>query len=218
MCYFVHVVKKATAHVETKTLNMRHQAQKGFRGIFVSISEHQNGYPVYVPSTRKVIPSYNVVFDERFYSALSYTSRPYSRAMAMRPEVTYTPYATSLKEQTSDVIMLAQFEEGNILTETSNYAESGDKSDNKSIMMSKQDMENLNSSDESDHDLISTEVLHDICDGSQTYPNVYKREARCKIRDRVRQGKLEWKRVLKATRSMGKGLHKVFSTVVKDTS
>ena len=29
------VVRKATAHVETKTLNMRHQAQKGFRGIFV---------------------------------------------------------------------------------------------------------------------------------------------------------------------------------------
>ena len=31
------VVRKATAHVETKTLNMRHQAQKGFRGIFVGI-------------------------------------------------------------------------------------------------------------------------------------------------------------------------------------
>ena len=35
------VVRKATAHVETKMLNMRHQAQKGFRGIFVSIPEHQ---------------------------------------------------------------------------------------------------------------------------------------------------------------------------------
>ena len=35
------VVQKATAHVETKTLNMRHQAQKGFCGIFVGIPEHQ---------------------------------------------------------------------------------------------------------------------------------------------------------------------------------
>ena len=35
------VVRKATVHVETKTLNMRHQAQKGFRGIFVGIPEHQ---------------------------------------------------------------------------------------------------------------------------------------------------------------------------------
>ena len=31
------VVRKATAHVETNTLNMRHQAQKGFCGIFVGI-------------------------------------------------------------------------------------------------------------------------------------------------------------------------------------
>ena len=35
------VVRKATAHVETKKLNMRHQAQKGFRGIFVGIPQHQ---------------------------------------------------------------------------------------------------------------------------------------------------------------------------------
>ena len=35
------VVWKATAHVEIKTLNMRHQAQKGFRGIFVGIPHHQ---------------------------------------------------------------------------------------------------------------------------------------------------------------------------------
>ena len=34
------VVRNATAHVETKTLNMRHQAKKGFRGIFVGIPEH----------------------------------------------------------------------------------------------------------------------------------------------------------------------------------
>ena len=71
-------VRKATAHVETKTLNMRHQAQKGFFGIFVGIPQHQKGYLVYVPSTRKVISSYDVVFDESFSSALSYTSRTYA--------------------------------------------------------------------------------------------------------------------------------------------
>ena len=67
-------VRKDTEHVETNTLNMRHQAQKGFCGIFVGIPEHQKGYLVYVPSTRKVICSYDVVFDESFSSALSYTS------------------------------------------------------------------------------------------------------------------------------------------------
>ena len=125
------VVRKATAHVDTKTLNMRHQAQKGFRGIFVGIPEHQKGYFVYVPITRKVIFSYDVVFDESFSSALSYTSRPYSEALAMRPTVTYTPYATSSKEQTGDVITFTQFEEGNILTVTRNETESSDESDNK---------------------------------------------------------------------------------------
>ena len=34
------VVRKSMARVETKTLNMRHQAQKGFRGIFVGVPEH----------------------------------------------------------------------------------------------------------------------------------------------------------------------------------
>ena len=92
------VVRKATAHVETKTLNMHHQAQKGFHGIFVGIPEHQRGYLLYVPSTRKIISSYDVVFDESFSSALAYTSRPYSEAIVMRPAVTYTPYATSSKE------------------------------------------------------------------------------------------------------------------------
>ena len=134
------VVRKATAHVETKTLNMLHQAQKYFRSIFVGIPQHQKGYLVYVPSTRKVILLYNVVFDESFSSALSYTSLPYAEAMAMRPTVTYTLYATSAKEQTSNVITFANFEEGNLISETCNDTESDDKSDSESIMMRKKDM------------------------------------------------------------------------------
>ena len=51
------VVQKDTAHVETKTLNMRHQAKKRFRGISVGIQQHQKGYLVYVPSNRKLISS-----------------------------------------------------------------------------------------------------------------------------------------------------------------
>ena len=65
--FYPCVVRKATARVETKTLNMRHQAQKGFRGIFVGIPQLQKVYLVYVPSTRKVILSYNVVFDKSFF-------------------------------------------------------------------------------------------------------------------------------------------------------
>ena len=43
-------------------------------------------------------------------------------------------------------------------------------------MMSEQDMENINSGDESDHDLISTEMLEDIRDRSQTHPTINKKE------------------------------------------
>ena len=83
-------------------------------------------------------------------------------------------------------------------------------------MMSEQDMDAINSGDELDHDIISTEMLEDICDRSQTHPNVNRREARYKIRNHIRQIQLEWKGALESTRSMGKGLHKVFSTVVKE--
>ena len=103
---------------------------------------------MYVPSTRKIIFSYDVVFDEIFSSALEYTSQPYSEAMAMRPAVTYTPYARSSKEQTGNIITFTQVEEENILTKTRNDAESGNKSDNESIMMSEQYMDAINYGDD----------------------------------------------------------------------
>ena len=92
--------------------------------------------------------------------------------MAMHPAVTYTPYATSSKEQTGDVITFSQFEEGNLWSETCNDTESGDESDSESIMMSKKDMENPDETEKFDDDLISTETLHDIRDGNQTHPKI----------------------------------------------
>ena len=77
-------------------------------------------------------------------------------------------------------------------------------------------MDAISSGDESDHDLISTEMLEDIRDGNQTHPNVNRREAHYKIRDRIRKRQSEWKVLLKSMRSMVKGLHKVFLTVVKE--
>ena len=71
---------------------------------------------MYVPSTMKIISLYDVVFYEILSSALAYTSQPYSEAMSVRPDVTYTPCTTSSREQTVYVIMFAQFEEMNILS------------------------------------------------------------------------------------------------------
>ena len=77
---------------------------------------------MYVRSTRKIIYSYDVVFDESFSSKLAYTSQPYSETMVMRPAVTYTTFATSLRGGTGYIITFSQFEEGNIFTKTRNNA------------------------------------------------------------------------------------------------
>ena len=65
-------------------------------------------------------------------------------------------------------------------------------------------MENLNSGDESDHDLISTEMLQDIYDGGQTHPNVNKREAHYKIRDLIRKKEIGMERRVKSYAKHGK--------------
>ena len=58
-------------------------------------------------------------------------------------------------------------------------AESGDEYDDDSIMpiiLSKEEMYAMDSGDESDHDPISTEMLEDICDGSQSHQKINGRE------------------------------------------
>ena len=136
----------------------------------------------------------------------------------MCPAVTYTPCATSLGGGTGNIITSTQFEEGNIWTKTRNDAEIGEQSDDDSIMpplLSKDEMDGIDSGDESDHDLISTDILEDIRDGSQSLRNVDNIEAQYKICDRIRQRQLEWKGALKYTQNLFQGLHKVFKTVVK---
>ena len=61
-------------------------------------------------------------------------------------------------------------------------------------------------------------MLEDIFDGSQTHLNIDKREARYEIGDHIRRKEWEWKGALRATQKTGKGLPKVFSTIVKEIS
>ena len=111
-------VRKATSHVGTKSLNMHHQAQKGFRGILIGFPQHQKGYLFYVPHRRKILSSYDVVFDEICSSGLAYTSQPYAEAMAVLPAVSYISYATYSRVKTGNIITFAQFESGDLLSET----------------------------------------------------------------------------------------------------
>ena len=91
---------------------MRHQVQKDFRGIFVRIPQHQKEYPVYIMSTRKIISSYDVDFDERFSSKLAFTSQPYEEAMAMHVAVLYIYSAINPKEKTGDIITFTHLKRG----------------------------------------------------------------------------------------------------------
>ena len=93
---------------------MRQRAQKSFCGTFVGIPQHQKGYLVYVRNKRKIISTYDVVFDKSFSSALAYTSQPYVEAMGMLPDVLYIPYSTSLKGKTGDIITFTCFEAGGL--------------------------------------------------------------------------------------------------------
>ena len=79
-------------------------------------------------------------------------------------------------------------------------------------------MENIDETEKFDDNLISTETLHDICDRNQTHPKINKREARIAIRDSIKQKKPQWKGALRATYNMGKGLHRVFSTIASEIS
>ena len=45
-------------------------------------------------------------------------------------------------------------------------------------IMREEEMDDMGSGDESDHDLISMDVLENICDGSQSHPYINQREAR----------------------------------------
>ena len=39
-------------------------------------------------------------------------------------------------------------------------------------LLREEDIDAMDSGDESDHDIISMDMLEDICDGSQSHPNV----------------------------------------------
>ena len=74
--FFPCVVRKVTANFGIKELNMIHQAQEGFWGIFVGIPQHQKWYLVYVPHKQKITCLYNF-FLMRVYLVIFSTHQNY---------------------------------------------------------------------------------------------------------------------------------------------
>ena len=102
-----------------------------------------------------------------------------------------------LELKTGDIITLTQFEEGDLFSETRNNTKSGDGNSIITLLLSEYDMDDMESGDESYHDLISMETLEDIHDISQSHLIVNQRESCYKIRDRIRQRQSEWKVALR---------------------
>ena len=65
---------------------------------------------------------------------------------------------------------------------------------------------------------MSTYILEDICDGSQSHSSINRRDARYKIRDHVLKNQEKCKWALLWTQYMVKGSHKVFKAVCNGLS
>ena len=76
----------------------------------------------------------------------------------------------------------------------------------------------MSSGDESYAEPMSTYMLEDICNGSQSHPSKNRRAARYKIRDGIKRGQSKWKGALLSMQNMGKYIHKVFKAVANKIS
>ena len=74
----------------------------------------------------------------------------------------------------------------------------------------------MSSGDYSGAETMSTDMLEDICNGSQSHLSINRIEAHYKIRDHIKRGQAQWKGALLSTQNMGKGLPKVFKAVVNE--
>ena len=79
-------------------------------------------------------------------------------------------------------------------------------------LLSLEEKDALDSGYESYDEPISTEMLEDIRNRSQSHPNINRIKARYKIRGHIKQRQLE------VSLNMGKSSHKMFKSVVKDIS
>jgi len=108
------VVKKWTATIEGRRVS--NQTQRGIRGIFIGFPRRQNGYLIYVPTTRTIVVSDDVSFDESFFSAIATTWRQFNDSLAIRPDpsTTFIPDPSTSIEQTGSIeSMFQDLEEGN---------------------------------------------------------------------------------------------------------
>ena len=83
------------------------------------------------------------------------------------------------------------------------------------LLISEEEMGEIDSGDESEDEPMSTDMLEVIHDISKSRPILNRIEACYKICYCIKRIETEWKGALLFTKIMGKGLHKMFKAVVK---
>ena len=82
---------------------------------------------------------------------------------------------------------------GDLLSETFNNTESGNKFDDNSNpepLISEEEMDVISSGNESGAEIISIDMLEDIHDRSQSHPSINRKEACCKICYFIKRGQV----------------------------
>ena len=101
--------------------------------------------------------------------------------MDMQPAVSYITYDTSSREKTGYITTFTQFEEGNLLSNTRDDTEIGNRYDDDSTLpplISEEEMDSMSSGNEPDAEPMSTDMLEDIRNSSQYHPSIKRRETR----------------------------------------
>ena len=84
-------------------------AQRGFRGVFIGFDQKTNGYLAYVPVTRQIVTSKDIIFDESFASTLAEGDRPFKEAMAVRPFFDLPVPWEDITDHTGDITTMSPY-------------------------------------------------------------------------------------------------------------
>ncbi len=130
------IAMKWTTSVDGKPEDNSKGTQRGIRGLHFGFSPTQKGLILYIPSTRQIVISGDVICDETFASTVTETWRPFHDALAFRSIASFIPDSYTVLEHTGD--LLFQFEEGNATAHNNQTATTSPFEEDSSIQTSSQ--------------------------------------------------------------------------------
>jgi len=87
----------------TKQSSQGKQTERGVRGSFLGFNANNKGYLVYCPSSRTIVTSKDLTFDEYFSTAIATSWQQPKDAMELCPGATDVPLVNDTIERTGDI-------------------------------------------------------------------------------------------------------------------